>query len=279
MAKRSSSSSRTDVWTISRRRLVHRWPAVPTAEKAMPRVARSRSAVGATIAALLPPSSRISRPNRDGDDRGDGAAHAGRPGGRHDRHALVGGERGADVGPALDDLVEVGRRADVGGRPGQERVAGQRGERRLVGRLPDHRVAGDEGEGGVPRPHGDGEVERRDDGARAHRVPRLHQPVAGPLAGDRQAVQLPGEADGEVADVDHLLDLAAALGADLAGLDRDRARRGRPCARGAARRDGARGRPAPAPGVVRQVANAVDRPVARRRRRRPPRRPGRGRRR
>ena len=44
---------------------MHRWPAVPMAAKAMPRSARSRSADGHTIAALLPPSSRIERPNRD----------------------------------------------------------------------------------------------------------------------------------------------------------------------------------------------------------------------
>ena len=53
----------------------------------------------------------------------------------------------------------------------------------------------------------------------AQRVPLLHHPVAGPLGGDGQAVQLARQADGEVADVDHLLDLAEALGDDLAGLD------------------------------------------------------------
>ena len=52
-------------------------------------------------------------------------------------------------------------------------------------------------------------------------MPLLHHPVAGPLGGDRQAVELARQADGEVADVDHLLDLAQALGADLAGLDGD----------------------------------------------------------
>ena len=36
-----------------------------------------------------------------------------------------------------------------------------------------------------------------------------------------QPVQLARQADGELADVDHLLDLAEAFGADLAGLDRD----------------------------------------------------------
>ena len=53
----------------------------------------------------------------------------------------------------------------------------------------------------------------------AERVPGLHQPVPGPLGGHRAAVQLPRQADREVADVDHLLDLAEGLGGDLADLD------------------------------------------------------------
>ncbi len=43
----------------------------------------------------------------------------------------------------------------------------------------------------------------------------------GPLGGDRAAEELAREADGEVADVDHLLHLAEALLGDLAGLERD----------------------------------------------------------
>ena len=46
----------------------------------------------------------------------------------------------------------------------------------------------------------------------------------GPLAGDGQAVELARQADREVADVDHLLDLAEAFGEDLAGFDRDQPR-------------------------------------------------------
>src|SRR6266702_3987087 len=49
---------------MRRRRVVHRWPAVPMAEKAMARNVRWRSAVGQTMAALLPPSSRMARANR-----------------------------------------------------------------------------------------------------------------------------------------------------------------------------------------------------------------------
>jgi hypothetical protein len=45
--------------------------------------------------------------------------------------------------------------------------------------------------------------------------------VAGALGADRPAVQLARESDGELADVDHLLDLTAGLGSDLADLEAD----------------------------------------------------------
>ncbi len=49
-------------------------------------------------------------------------------------------------------------------------------------------------------------------------MPGLHHPVLRPLGGDGEAEQLARQAHGVVADVDHLLDLAQALRADLAGL-------------------------------------------------------------
>ncbi len=52
-------------------------------------------------------------------------------------------------------------------------------------------------------------------------MPLLKQPVLRPFAGHRQSVQLPREADGEVAHVDHFLDFAFALRAALAHLERD----------------------------------------------------------
>jgi hypothetical protein len=64
VAKRPDTSSRRDRCTMRRRRLVHRWPAVPAAEKVTPRTTNSMSALGAMMAALLPPSSRMLRPNR-----------------------------------------------------------------------------------------------------------------------------------------------------------------------------------------------------------------------
>ena len=52
-------------------------------------------------------------------------------------------------------------------------------------------------------------------------MPLLHHPVLRPLGGDRPPVQHPRLPDGEVRDVDHLLDFAVALGLDLAVLEGD----------------------------------------------------------
>ncbi len=215
----------------------------------MPRTARSRSADGATMAALLPPSSSSSRPNRPA-TRGATARPM-----RVEPVALSSATRGsstsacADLGAAQHDRGHGRRRADPAGRLGHQRLAGQRGEQGLLRWLPDHRVAADEGQRGVPRPHRDREVEGADHADDAQRVPLLHHPVARPLGGDREAEQLPRQADGQVADVDHLLDLAQALGADLAGLDGDQRAEVRLVLAQQVRR--ARGRAGRAPGRAR----------------------------
>jgi hypothetical protein len=51
-------------------------------------------------------------------------------------------------------------------------------------------------------------------------MPRLHHPVIAALRRNGAPVQLARQPDGEVADIDHLLDLAKALRDDLAGLER-----------------------------------------------------------
>src|SRR5262249_47355331 len=75
------------------------------------------------------------------------------------------------------------------------------------------------GECGVPRPDGDREVEGRDDAGDAARMPGLDHAVFGAFGGDSQAIELARQANGEVANVDHLLNLAEAFGDDLADLD------------------------------------------------------------
>ena len=128
-------------------------------------------------------------------------------------------------------------------------------------------------EHGVPGPDGDGKVERRDDADRAERMPLLHQAMAGPLAGDRQAVELPAEADGEVADVDHLLHFAEGFLRDLAGFPADDRGQVGLVTREAARRMRRTNSPRTGAGTMRHCRNAAARGVDRRRR------PGRRRRR
>ena len=127
----------------------------------------------------------------------------------------------ADLAAALDEPADLSRRTHVGGGPLDQRLACQRGQRRQLRRLPHHGVTAHQRDRGVPRPDRDGEVERGDHTDDAERMPGLHQPVARALGGDGLAVQLPRQADRELADVDHLLHLAERLGGDLARLDRD----------------------------------------------------------
>ena len=217
----------------------------------MPRTARSRSADGATTAALLPPSSRIVRPKRAA-TRGAIAAPI-----RSDPVALTSGTRGLSSSGARaagirdDHGVEPVRRADLAGGAVQQRRRGDGDQRRALRRLPHQGVAAHQRDRGVPRPHRAGEVERRDHPDDPERVPGLHQPVPGPLRGHRTALELAGETHGEVTDVDHLLDLAPGLRDDLADLDADQVRE-RVLMRG------------------QQLAEALDQPAAHRRRDGPP---------
>ena len=182
----------------------------------------SRSAEGATTIALLPPSSRIGPAEPRGDLRPDDRAHAGRAGGRDDRHALGGNERFADRRTADDDLRQAFGRVGTKAldRASENLHRRQRRERRLLRRLPDHRIAANQRQRRVPRPDRDRKIEGGNDRARPHGMPGLGHPVAGPLGSDHEAMQLPREADGEIADVDHLLHFAQALGHDLADLER-----------------------------------------------------------
>ena len=102
---------------------------------------------------------------------------------------------------------------------------GESGQRGFFRRFPDNAVAADQRERGIPCPDRNGEVERRNNERRSQRMPLLHHPVAGTFAGDGQPVQLTRKADGEVANVDHLLHFAQAFGQGLAAIDGDKARK------------------------------------------------------
>ena len=156
--------------------------------------------------------------------RADGAAHA--RSSRWPRPAPRAGRRPAPRRPSRAADARTCRQA---GRRLAPKRASARSNKRLQasavsGVFSDgfqtHGIAADQRQRRVPRPHRDREVEGRDDADHAQRVPGLHHAVAGALGGDGQAVELARQADGEVADVDHLLHFAQAFAGDLAGLDR-----------------------------------------------------------
>ena len=211
----------SDSCTISRRTDVHRWPAVPTAAKAVARTASSRSALGVMMMALLPPSSRIVRPSRRpttsatrrpmrqlpvAETRGSrpSATMVSPISAASPRHRLKTPSHPLARATSSDDFLHRNR--------------AQRCQRRW---LPDHRIAADRRDHGVPRPDCHREVEGRDDSDRPQRVPLLEHPVVWALAGDREAVKLARQPDGEIAHVDHFLNFAFAFAPDLAGLDGD----------------------------------------------------------
>ena len=158
------------------------------------------------------------------DPRAHLLTHPHRAGCAQQRHPRVVDELLADLATAQDQPAHLARGAHIIGGAFDQRLAGQRGQRRQLRRLPHHGVAAYQRDRGVPGPHRDREVEGGDHADHPERMPRLHQPVAGPLGGDGAPVELAGQPHRELADVDHLLHLAAGLGGDLAGLDGDQLR-------------------------------------------------------
>ena len=88
----------------------------------MPRVVRSRSADGATIAALLPPSSSSDRPNRAATRGPTSRPIRVDPVRRQQRDGRVLDQRQPDRGVAEHDLDDVGGEARLVERPRQQRA-------------------------------------------------------------------------------------------------------------------------------------------------------------
>ena len=152
----------------------------------------------------------------------DLATHAGAAGGADQGYAAVIDQTLTDGAVTDQDRRQtVGSVAEPGGRALEQGLAGEGRDRGLLGRLPHHRIAADDGERRVPRPDRDGEVEGRDHADGTQRMPRLGHAVAGAFRGDAQAVELARQANGEVADVDHLLNFAVAFLDRLAAFQRD----------------------------------------------------------
>ena len=209
-------------WTISRRSVVQRWPAVPAAENRIARSASFRSADGATIIALLPPSSSSERPKRCATRGPTARPIAVEPVAESKRDR-------ADRRPAL--RRPRGRPGRIGAGPSG--ASPNRSSARSASAITASALSGVFSLGfqitGSPQTSASaafhahtatGKLKALMTQHRPQRVPLLDHPVVGPLAGDGQAIELARQADGEVADVDHLLDLAEAFLDDLAGLQR-----------------------------------------------------------
>ena len=178
----------------------------------------------ATIAALLPPSSRIERPKRSVTVRGDGLSHA-----RAAPVALISGTLASSTSampacasaqqPCAQVAWQLRKAARVCSSsawqaPSAVRSAFSEG-------FHTKRVAADQGERCIPPPDGDGKIERGNDAANAERMPGFHHPVSGPFGGDGQAVDLARQSDCKIAHVDQFLHLAQPFGEDLSGLNRN----------------------------------------------------------
>ena len=150
----------------------------------------------------------------------DGASHARAAGGADNGHARIAHQGIPNRGIADDHMQEPPRRIpECTGGTREQRFAGHGTERGLFRGFPHDAVAAHQCQGRVPGPHRHREIERRYDTHDAHRVPILGHPVPGSFRGHCQSIELPGQADGEIADVDHFLDFAETLRMDLAGLE------------------------------------------------------------
>ena len=156
------------------------------------------------------------------DDFAHAIAHLATAGGGDERHAFVVQQFLADAA-ALADHQRKDRRIDIVlfAHLGGDFRTRDRGQRGLAGGFPERAVATGRRDGRVPGPDRDREVKRTDDANHTQRVPLLVHAVVGTFGVHRQAVHLPRKAAGKIADVDHLLHFAFALGDDLAHLGRD----------------------------------------------------------
>ena len=200
-------------WTISRRSVVQRWPAVPAGreqdcarrELEIGRRADDRRIVAAELEQDAPEALR--------DARTDRAAHRRRSGRRNQRDARIVDQRLADVALALDELDQsVGRIAEAApsrGAPAAITASAQSGVFSLGFQIT-----------GLPQTSASAAFHAHTATGKLNALITSTGPSGchcsiirwfGPLAGDGQAVELARQADREVADVDHLLHFAEAL--------------------------------------------------------------------
>ncbi len=232
----------------SRRVVVQRCPAVPTAPNSTARSARSRLASSITINAVVAAQfeNRAAQPARHGFR--DAPAHFGRSREAYQRNPPVVHQRLADRIARADHQIENALEIV----PLQHAVADflhrDRRQRRFRRRPPQHAIPAHRRDHRVPRPHGHRKIERADHAHDAQRMPLLIHPMARPLAVHGESVKLARKPDGEIGDIDHLLHFAQAFGQNLAHFERNQRAQIALVQRAVRSRSRARSRRAAAPG-------------------------------
>ena len=201
---------------------MQRWPAVPTAEKSTPRTTRSRSALGATIAALLPPSSSSERPSRAAIRGASSLPICVEP------VAETSGIRGSSASWTARSAPPITSSASPSGTPPNRSAARSNSDMHASA------VSGVRSDGfqitGSPQTKASAAFQLHTATGKLKALITATGPSGchvsvrrwpGTLRRDRAAVELAREADREVADVDHLLHLAEPLLRDLPDLERD----------------------------------------------------------
>src|SRR6185437_6375538 len=141
----------------------------------------------------------------------DGFSHAGGAGSRDERDAGIFRQPFACFATAINEPGHSFGDA-VGPKDTFDDVlAGERAKRRFLGRFPHAGIAADPGDHAVPAPYRYRKIEGRNDAHDAQRVPLFVHPVGRAFAVHGEAIELPGEAHGKIADIDHFLDLAIAF--------------------------------------------------------------------
>ena len=180
--------------------------------------------MGATTAALFPPSSSNTRPNRCA-TRGPTCRPI-----RTEPVAVTSATRGSSTSRSPTSRPPMITRHTAGGAPTSSAA-------RWTSAWQASAVSGVSSEGfhTTVSPHtsaiaafqdhtATGKLNAVIDADHAQRMPGLHQPVARPFGGDGAPVELARQPDREPADVDHLLHFAERLGDGFAGLDRHQRR-------------------------------------------------------
>ena len=177
VVRRCSSSCIRDSCTNTRRVVVQRWPAVPTAPKTIAGTTSFMSENSSTMIALLPPSSSSDLPRRRATRTPTSRPTCVEPVKDTRSTRLSSTKRTARSTPSSMNSWKIGGSPLRSSTRLQMCCTATAHSARLRRRLPDRDVAADRREERIPGPHGDRKIERPDHADDAERVPLLEHAV------------------------------------------------------------------------------------------------------